>query len=92
MAREMSTSRLPCFIAAIPAHIDSSVTRESSTSSGAWPEPTKAVYAASPCQPSTIAPQSMEMMSPSARTVFSSGMPCTTTSLTEVQMVAGKPP
>ena len=35
MAREMSTSRLPCFMAAMPAHIDSSVTRDSSTSSGA---------------------------------------------------------
>lgn len=34
----------------------------------------------------------MEMMSPSFRTVLSSGMPCTTTSLTEVQMVAGNPP
>jgi methionyl aminopeptidase len=30
-------------IAAMPAHMDSSVTRESSRSSGAWPEPTKAV-------------------------------------------------
>ena len=92
MARETSTSRLPCFIAAMPAHIDSSVTRESSISSGACPEPTKAVYAASPCQPSMIAPQSMEMMSPSLRTTSSDGMPCTTTSFTEVQIVAGKPP
>ena len=32
--------------------------------------PTKAVYAASPCQPSMIAPASIEMMSPSLRTVF----------------------
>ncbi|CAM5483805.1 hypothetical protein SALBM311S_00217 [Streptomyces alboniger] len=43
MARETSTRRLPGFMAAMPAHIDSSVTRESSTSSGACPEPTKAV-------------------------------------------------
>ena len=50
------------------------------------------MYAASPCQPSTIAPASMEMMSPSLRTVLSSGMPWTTTSLAEVQMVAGNPP
>jgi hypothetical protein len=42
-AREMSTRRLPCFMAAIPAHMDSSVTRDSSTSSGECPEPTKAV-------------------------------------------------
>lgn len=56
MARETSTRRLPTFMAAIPAHIDSSVTRESSISSGAWPVPTNAVNAASPCQPSTIAP------------------------------------
>lgn len=34
----------------------------------------------------------MEMMSPSFRTVLSSGMPWTTTSLAEVQIVAGKPP
>lgn len=92
MARETSTSRLPSFMAAMPAHIDSSVTRESSTTSGAWPEPTNAVNAASPCQPSTIAPASMEMMSPSFRTVLSSGMPWTTTSFTEVQIVAGNPP
>src|SRR3954469_11129859 len=39
-----------------------------------------------------IAPQSMEMMSPSFRTTSSEGMPWTTTSLTEVQIVAGKPP
>ena len=83
---------MPFLIAAMPAHIDSSVTRESSISSGACPVPTNAVKAASPCQPSTIAPASMEMMSPSLSTVFSSGMPCTTTSFTEVQMVAGNPP
>src|SRR4051812_13886375 len=39
-----------------------------------------------------IAPQSMEMMSPSLRTTSSDGMPWTTTSFTEVQIVAGKPP
>jgi hypothetical protein len=39
-----------------------------------------------------IAPQSTEMMSPSFSTTSSEGMPCTTTSFTEVQMVAGKPP
>ncbi len=37
MALEMSTRRLFTFIAAMPAHIDSSVTRDSSISSGACP-------------------------------------------------------
>ena len=49
--------------AAKPRHIDSSVTRISSSAS-AGTSPTATVTAASPCQPSTIAPQSMETMSP----------------------------
>ena len=71
----------------MPRHSDSSVTRSSSTTSSAT-SPTGTVIAASPCQPSTMAPQSIEMTSPSA-SVRSPGMPCTTSSLTEAQIVAG---
>jgi len=85
----MSETRPPRRAAAIPRHRDSSVTRISSTtSSGTAPSAT--VIAASPCQPSTMAPQSIETTSPSAST-RSPGMPCTTSSLTEVQMVPGNP-
>ena len=48
------------------------------------------VMAASACQPSMMAPQSIETMSPSSST-RSSGMPCTITSLGEMQATAGKP-
>ena len=51
----------------MPRHSDSSVTRSSSTTSSAT-SPTGTVIAASPCQPSTMAPQSIEMTSPSAST------------------------
>jgi hypothetical protein len=53
--------------------------------------PTPAVNAASPCHPSTIAPQSIEMMSPSRRT-YGPGIPCTITSLGEAQITPGKVP
>ena len=39
--------------------------------------PTPTVTAASPCQPSTIAPKSSEIRSPSASTSCRLGMPCT---------------
>ena len=59
-----SWSRLPFTSWSMPANIERSVTsmrrRASSETS-----PTGAVYAASPWYPSTIAPQSTEMMSPS---------------------------
>ncbi len=85
----MSPTRPPSRAAAIPRHIASSVTRISSvTSSGT--APTATVIAASPCQPSTMAPQSIEITSPSASTC-APGMPCTTWSLTDVQMVPVKP-
>jgi hypothetical protein len=48
------------------------------------------VNAASPCQPLMIAPQSIEITSPSSNTRWL-GMPCTTSSLTEVQITAGNP-
>ena len=89
MACPMSVSLPPTRTAAMPCHMASSQTRiSSSSSSEARPDAT--VTAASPCQPSTIAPQSMETMSPSRRTL-GPGMPCTISSLTEAQIVAGKP-
>ncbi len=48
----------------MPAHSDSSVTRISSSTSAAT-SPIATVIAASPCQPSTMAPQSIEITSPS---------------------------
>ena len=85
----MSVSRPPSLAAANPCHIDSSQTRASS-SSPASTSPTGTVIAASPCQPFTIAPQSIEMMSPSAST-RSPGMPCTISSFTDVQIEPVKP-
>src|SRR4051794_41801508 len=86
----MSLTRPPSLAAAMPRHNASSVTSSSRrTSSGtASSAPTATVMAESPCQPSTIAPQSMEMTSPSTST-REPGMPWTTSSLTEAQMVAG---
>ena len=85
----MSPTRPPGRAAAMPAHSAASVSLTSVVSSGRT-SPTGTVIAASPCQPSTIAPQSMETRSPS-RSSRSPGMPCTTSSLTEVQIEAGKP-
>ena len=51
---------------------------------------TPTVIAASACQPSMIAPQSIEMMSPASSTV-APGMPCTTTALGDAQMTPGNP-
>ena len=73
----------------MPAIIDRRVTSISRAASSDT-SPTGAVKAASPCQPSTIAPQSMEMMSPSSSTV-GPGMPCTIASFGEAQITAGKP-
>ena len=47
------------------------------------------VIAESPCQPSTIAPKSIEIRSPSASFSVADGMPCTTRSLTDAQITAG---
>ena len=85
----MSVTRPPSLAAANPRHMLSSHTRISSTSS-AQTSPTGTVIAASPCQPSTMAPQSSDTTSPSWST-RSPGIPCTTSSLTEAQIVAGKP-
>ena len=54
--------------------------------------PQKKVQALSPTQPSTMAPVSMEMMSPSLSTTLREGMPCTICSFTDAQMEPGNPP
>ena len=90
MACETSVSRLPGTIAAMPASIDSLVACDSASSIGIS-APTPNVIAESPCQPSTIAPQSMDTRSPAARVSPADGMPCTTRSFTDEQMLAGKP-
>ena len=86
----MSISRPPSRAAAIPSHSDSSVTREQLELLGR-DLADRHRDAASPCQPSTIAPQSIEIRSPSRSIAFGDGMPCTISSFTEVQIVAGKP-
>ena len=53
--------------------------------------PAKYMRLVSPCQPSLITVTSMLMMSPSASTSCSLGMPWQTTPLTEVHRVLGKP-
>ena len=53
--------------------------------------PTNIVSAESEWNPSQIAPKSKERMSPSDRTRVGEGMPCTTSSLIEAQIDAGKP-
>ena len=74
----MSPSRLPGTVATIAAssaaRVVSSSRRDSSSTA-----PTGIVIAASACQPSTMAPQSIDTMSPSSIT-RSPGMPCTITS------------
>ena len=74
-------------MAAMPAANEASVTSMSRASSGSI-SPTPAVNAASPCQPSTIAPQSIETMSPSSSR-WGPGMPCTITSFGDAQITAG---
>ena len=85
----MSVSRRRRTAWAIPAQRASSVARLRA-SAAAVTSPTGTVIAASPCQPATMAPQSIEIRSPSAST-RDPGMPCTTSSLTEVQITAGNP-
>jgi hypothetical protein len=85
----MSPTLPPGRAAAIPAHNAASASSTSVVSSGPT-APTGTEIAASPCQPSTMAPQSIETRSPS-RSSRSPGMPCTTSSFTEVQIEAGKP-
>ena len=86
----MSLSLRPGLAWASPCHSACShATRRRRRSSLISPMPT--VSAASPCHPLTIAPQSIEMMSPSRSRLAGPGMPCTISSFTEVQIVAGYP-
>ncbi len=88
-AAEISVSLLPSCAAARPCHSDCSHT--SIRSRNCWGTvPTGTVIAESPCQPSTIAPQSMEMMSPSRSARPRRGIPWTTSSLMDAQIDAGK--
>ena len=84
----MSDSRPPGSAAAMPAASAASQAADSARSA-ADTAPTAMVTAASPCQPSRIAPQSTEIRSPSASTASAAGMPCTICSLTEAQIDAG---
>jgi len=86
----MSPTRLPGIITAMAAARASSATSIRREADGEI-APTPAVKAASPCQPSTMAPQSIDTMSPSSSVSAgpSPGMPCTTTSLIEAQITAG---
>src|SRR5699024_3591226 len=54
--------------------------------------PIPKVHAESPTHPSRVAPQSMETKSPSFKMCSSFGIPCTMTSLTDVQILPVKPP
>src|SRR5262249_31985151 len=88
-ACEMSDSRAPGRAAASPCHS----ARSQSVISLACPAEmtgTPTVSAASACQPSTLAPQSMETTSPSRSTREALGIPCTISSLTQVQIVGGE--
>jgi len=84
----MSDSRAPGRAAASPCHSARSQSAISlATSAEMIPTPT--VSAASACQPPTLAPQSIETTSPSPSTREELGMPCTISSLTQAQIVAG---
>jgi hypothetical protein len=84
----MSESRPSGSAAAMPAESAASQAAESRRSASAT-SPTGIVIAASPCQPSSTAPQSTEIRSPSASTRAAAGMPCTICSLTDAQIDAG---
>ncbi len=89
-AWETSPSRPPSRAAVTPAHMAASHAADRAAAPGVT-SPTGTVIAASPCQPSTIAPKSMEIRSPAASRSCADGMPWTTRSLTDVQITAGKP-
>ena len=74
--------------AAIPAHIASCATSIIRSIFGSIC-PTPTVIAASPCQPSTMAPQSREITSPSRRICCGAGIACTICSFTLEQIEAG---
>src|SRR5919199_1464547 len=83
----MSPIRLPTTAAAIPAASARSVVATSSRSRGRG-VPTGKVVAASPTQPSRVAPASTLSRSPSSSSC-GVGMPCSATSLTDRQTTPG---
>ena len=83
----MSPTRLPGWQTSMPARSDSRVTFMSRFASSLV-GPTATVRAASPKKPSTMHPRSRPTMSPS-RSFRGPGIPCTTSSLTEMHRVAG---
>jgi len=86
----MSETRAPGRTHSIALYSDSSVTRRSvAAPSDTWP--TGSVIALSPKYPSSDAPTSSEMMSPSFNTRRPDGIPWITSSLIDAQMVAGYP-
>ena len=87
-AAEMSPTRLPGTAAAIPAIIARRVAVTSASTSGVE-APATNVRAASPCQPSTMAPTSTDTIWPS-RIARSPGIPWTTSLSSEMQVLAGK--
>ena len=84
----MSESRPLTTAAAIPAYSAASQAADRARSASDT-VPTGIVTAASPCQPSRMAPQSTEIRSPSASTFECAGMPCTICSFTDAQIDAG---
>ena len=88
-AAPMSDTRAPAFTAATARSSAVFVTSSSRSASGVM-RPTGTVTAESPKNPSSLAPMSIETMSPSV-SGRSFGMPCTTCSFTDAQIVAGYP-
>ena len=86
----MSESLPPTRIASIAAYSACSVSFASfaASSDGAWP-PTNTVTAASPWNPSQIAPKSRESTIPSLSFLVPDGIPWTISSSIEVQIEAG---
>src|SRR2546425_2512413 len=88
-AAPTSPSRLPGRARSIARYSASRVTTTSRCRRGStWP--TGTVTATSPWNPSTTAPRSSDTSAPSGSGI-PSGMPCTTSSFTEMQMLAGNP-
>ena len=85
----MSPIRPPTRTAETPATRARQVSVTSSLHGRGRPRPTTAVRAASPKYPSTIAPRSRPTMSPSRSFRFGVGIPWTTSSFTEEQIVFG---
>ena len=89
-AAPMSESRCPTRTASIAASREALVTSISRREFVVDVADRHRQGAASACQPSMMAPQSMETMSPSSSS-RGPGMPCTITSFGEMQATAGNP-